>query len=195
MLSQEEFAMTVNDPHPELSRQLRREDIPADGMSIDVEATPSECAGLARRFDVLSLDRLHAVLTLKRAAGGRVRADGRLQASGTQACVVTLEPVGFEIGEPLSLLFAPVAEGVEAGPPADTRAEFDPESDEVEDPIMDGVFDLGEAIAQHFAQLLEPYPRSPQAERDASPELADSAAEQRESPFAKLARLKLAKDG
>ncbi len=187
--------MTATAPHHELSRELRREDIPAHGLLQDVDAGPSERAALAQRFDLLSLDRIRAELLLKRAAGGRVRADGRLQASGSQACVVTLEPVAFEIDQPLSLLFAPVATPAEPGPQTAEASEFDAESDEVEDPIVDDVFDLGEAIAQHFAQLLDPYPRSPQAARNALPESPDSDVEQRVSPFAKLANLKRAKDG
>ena len=186
--------MTVIDVRPELSRRLRCEDIPADGLSIEIEATPSERAGLARRFDVLALDRLCTTLTLRRVAGGRVRADGQLQANGTQACVVTLDPVGFEMDQPLNLLFAPVPEEAGVGVSTESPAEFDPEADDVEDPIIEGAFDLGEAIAQHFAQLLDPYPRSPQAARESSAELAQSAPEEGDSPFAKLASLKLAKD-
>ena len=186
--------MTVIDVRPELSRRLRCEDIPADGLPIEIEATLSERAGLAQRFEVLALDRLYAALMLRKVAGGRVRAEGQLQASGAQACVVTLDPVGFEMDQPLDLLFAPVSEQGGVGVSAEPRAEFDAEADEVEDPIIDGAFDLGEAIAQHFAQLLEPYPRSPQAARESSTELTELAPEQGVSPFAKLASLKFAKD-
>ena len=59
-----------------------------DGDRVDLAADAQECAAIADRLDLLSLDRLEAHAVLSR-SGLEIRARGRLKASLEQACVAT----------------------------------------------------------------------------------------------------------
>ena len=63
-----------------------------DGDRLDLVADDGECAAIAERLGLLSLDRLEAHAVLSR-DGQKVRATGRLKAALEQACVATGEPV------------------------------------------------------------------------------------------------------
>jgi uncharacterized metal-binding protein YceD (DUF177 family) len=165
---------------PELHRPLRWGLVGASGRHERVVATAAECAALARRFGILAIASLEAELALRPDGDGAIRAEGRLSAEVTQACVVSLEPVAQQVSAPVSLRFLPPG----AAP------DDDPESpDEIE---TDGdVLDLGEAVAEQLALALDPYPRRPDAvlpaEATDGPEPAPPPAP---SPFAGLARLR-----
>ena len=165
---------------PELHRPLRWGAIGAAGREERVVATAAECAALARRFGIPGVGALAATLSLRHDRDGAIRAEGRLEADVTQACVVSLEPVAQHVSAPLLLRFLPPG----AAP------DDDPESpDEIE---TDGdTLDLGEAVAEQLALALDPYPRRPDAalppDVTAPPEAEPLAAP---SPFAGLARLR-----
>ena len=77
-----------------------------DGQHLDIKADEAERAAIARRLDLLGLDRFEAAVTLTR-DGDTVRAAGRLSAAATQACVATGEPVPARIDEADDLVFKP----------------------------------------------------------------------------------------
>ena len=174
---------------PELSRPIRVADVGPLPRRETVLATPAECAALATRFDLLALAALTAELTAVRDAGG-IRVTGTLRAAGEQACVVSAEPVGFVLDEPLDLRFSeaavPAAEEVElAGTDLDVL------------PLDGDALDLGEAVAQSLGLALDPYPRAPDAVRAAAARFVISEAEAERiaaadkaaaSPFAALRR-------
>lgn len=152
-----------------------------DGQRIDYHADEAERAAVAERLDLLGLDRLEAVLTLHR-EGEKVRANGRLRASVTQACVASGEPVPAMVDEKVALLFMPEP----AGTP-DEELELSPEDLDVI--FHDGrEIDLAAAIADELSLGLEPYPRSAGAE-DALKD-AGVLSEEQAGPFAALAALK-----
>ncbi|MDB5374249.1 MAG: hypothetical protein JWP04_2891 [Belnapia sp.] len=122
------------------------------GRRLVLEATPAECAALAARFDILGLDRLTATLELTPEEKGTVRVAGRLVASLTQACVVSLAPVHQSIDEPVACRLLPPGRAPADGPD---------DLDEIESP--DGIADLGEVVAELLALALDPYPRAPAA--------------------------------
>jgi len=158
---------------PEFSRRLRLEDIAARGAERAVEASAEECAALAERMILPSIAALRCEWRLTPEKMGRFLAEGRLAATLTQICVVSLEP--FES----SLLFDFTVRFVPAGTESDDE---DPESiDEV--PYEGDAIDLGEAAAEELALSLDPYPRNPDA---VLPELQEEAPT---GPFAALARL------
>lgn len=165
---------------PEFHRPLRWGVVGPAGRRERVAATPAECAALARRFGILGIGALSADLALRPDADGAIRAEGRLEAEVTQACVVSLEPVEQHVSAPVALRFLP---------PGATPDE-DPDSlDEIE---TDGdTLDLGEAVAEQLALALDPYPRRADA---ALPAEASDAPEPEPprppSPFAALSRLK-----
>ena len=158
-----------------------------DGDRIDLSADAQECAAIADRLGLVSLDRLeaHAVLSLD---GQAVRARGRLKAALAQACVATGEPVSEHVDEPFDLLFAPAPNG--SSP--DDEIELD--SGDLDTIFHDGsAIDLGREIADTLALAIDPYPRS--AGADTALKEAGVISEEEAGPFAALAALKARMDG
>ncbi len=140
-------------PRPEFSHRVAVERIPAAGLSLRLEAGPEARAKLARRFDLVALDRLEGELRLTRDARG-VGLAGTLRAEVIQACVVSGEPVAGRIADELALRFERLAD-----PVPDSEVELAAEALDLL-PIEDGAIDLGEALAQSLALALDPYPRA-----------------------------------
>ena len=162
------------------AHQLRLDQI-RDGERLDLIADDAEREAIAKRLGLASLDRVEAHVTLQR-SGEIVRAEGRLQASLDQSCVVTGEPVAEHVDEPFAILFTP--EPKETGP--DEEVELG--SGDCDVVFHDGAqIDLGGAIADTLALSLDPYPRS--AGADAALKEAGVMTEERVSPFAVLAKL------
>lgn len=150
-----------------------------DGDRIDINANTGELAAIASRLRLLSLDRLDAHAVLSR-DGERVKANGRLKASLSQACVATGEPVAEHVDEAFALSFVPA-------PTADQELELDAE--QLDTIFHDGAsIDLGTAIADTLALAVDPYPRS--AKADAALREAGVLSEEETGPFAALAALK-----
>lgn len=171
---------------PEFSRPILVDTIPNAGMRLDIEASPEECAALAERFAILGLGGLRASLRLKAMAGGTLfRVDGQLSARVTQACVVSLEPVEQDVDEHFTMTFGA---GATSGM-MDVELDLDPEDDDPPDPVIDGAIDVGEAVAEHLALGLDPFPRKPGARVAQLPEPAEEV-EAKVSPFASLAVIK-----
>ena len=150
-----------------------------DGDRIDINANTGELAAIASRLRLSSLDRLDAHAVLSR-DGERVKANGRLKASLSQACVATGEPVAEHVDEAFALSFVPA-------PTADQELELDAE--QLDTIFHDGAsIDLGTAIADTLALAVDPYPRC--AKADAALREAGVLSEEEAGPFAALAALK-----
>jgi len=172
---------------PEFSRSILLDSLSVAERTHEIEASAEECKALAERFDILSVDSLTASVRMKMLPGGElVRVRGHLKAHVTQACVVTLEPVPEQIDEEFELIYGP---------------EPDPESEEIvvdmdvldpPEPIIGNAIDIGEAVAEHLALALEPFPRKDGAEFPESPPPPpeDDEPEVKPNPFAALAALK-----
>lgn len=174
---------------PEFSRSVRAHEVGSIGWSQRLEANPTERAALAARFNLLALDALTADLVVVRDAAG-IRVTGRIAAAGSQACVVSAEPVVFALDEPVDLGFS------DAAFPVDDEIELAVSNLDTL-PLEGDDLDLGEAVAQSLGLALDPYPRaSPEARAAAakfvlSPDEAEAltaADKARASPFAMLRR-------
>jgi uncharacterized metal-binding protein YceD (DUF177 family) len=141
----------------EFSRFVEADSVGTHRMERRISANPEERAALARRFELIAVDRLEAVFSLKRAGGGVIHVSGELEAEVTQSCVVTLAPVPAKIAESFSTDFA----DEDRRKPADTDLDF--EADDPPEPIRNGHIDLGELAAEQLALALDPYPRAPGA--------------------------------
>ena len=170
---------------PEFSRLYRLDSLSDQPRRVEIEATPGEREALARRFGLVSIERLAAEAALSR-NGAEVAAAGTLRAAVTQSCVASGEPVPEELEEAFRIHFRP---------PPETAGEEEIELSEGE---LDVVFyggnaiDLGEAVAETLSLSLDPYPRSPAAERalrEAGVK-AEEDARAEASPFAALKALK-----
>ena len=139
---------------PEFSRRIELARLGAHEAAYPISAEAAEREALARRFDLLSLDRLEAELHLRRIGGGMVRLWGRFSAEVVQACVVSLEPVASAIEQDFTVLYGPTQPGKSVMVDLET---------EVAEPFDGEAIDIGEAVAQQLALALDPYPRAPGA--------------------------------
>ena len=153
--------------------------LPADGASRKIAAKAEERAALAKRFGLLTLDRLEAEVAVEPVPGGFYRLTATLQAEVAQECVVTLEPVPQRIDETFTLLYGKAED-------AETVL-LDSDSDPVE-PLDGGIIDLGEAVAQQLSLVLDPFPRAPGVPAEIAPISVEPP--EPESPFAVLAKLR-----
>jgi uncharacterized metal-binding protein YceD (DUF177 family) len=164
-------------PDPEFSRLVRLDRVIAQPLRTTIEATAEECQRLARRFELVTLDRLAADVVLQRVAGDRIRLDAAFEAEFAQSCVVTLDPVPGRVAETFSLLY---------GPPGDEQAEIEIDVEEtVFEPLTGELIDIGEAVAQEVSLALPQSPRLP----DALLEPAEPFQSQ-DGPFAALEQLR-----
>ena len=171
---------------PEFSRTARIDTLGAAPRAMAIEADEAERTALARRFDLVSIDRLSAEAELTR-NGETVRARGSLSAAITQSCVGTSEPVPDEIEEDFAIEFRPQPEG---GVPDEEIELSEGELDVVF--YSGGAVDLGEAVAESLSLAINPFPRSEAAEnalREAGVKTVEQA-QAESSPFAGLAALK-----
>ena len=156
-----------------LSRRVGVDRLPPEGAEVTVEAGPEEREALARDF---GLPAIHALAGRYRitGTGGRLRVAGRVSASITQICVVTLEPFDSVVDEEVAVDFA--------APGPDTEAPGPAPDEDPPDAIVGGRIDLGSLTAEFLALGLDPYPRKPGVVFD------DGSGDERtgDSPFAAL---------
>ncbi|EQB05485.1 hypothetical protein L288_12630 [Sphingobium quisquiliarum P25] len=168
-------------PAPEFSRPVRADQLARHAQGVTISAEPAEREALARRFNLLSLDRLEAEYGLTEEAGG-ILARGHVRAELTQPCVATGLPVPESIDTDFLLRFVAESGTGEEG------EELEIDSDDCDVIGFDGqVIDMGEAVAETMALAMTPYPRSPDA--DAYLRDAGVLTEEQASPFAALLSL------
>jgi len=158
---------------PEFSRLVPLARIGAEPFRQQITATEGEREALARRFDLVSLDRLTADIEVTRQRGDTLLLRASYEATFVQECAVTLDPIEGVLAESFALCY---------GPPEAEPSNPDPEGEAFE-PLTSDAVDVGEAVAQEFSLALPVFPRSP----DAAIELDAPVPET--GPFAALERL------
>jgi uncharacterized metal-binding protein YceD (DUF177 family) len=163
-----------------------------------IEATEAERQAIARRLALVSLDRLAVDLRLCRTEGGRVIAvSGHIEAEATQSCVVSLAPLRCQVAEDFTALYslAPAATdgtGEDGGAVKVDAVEVDAVGDDPPEALGPDGLDLGEAVVQHLAMALDPYPRCDGATLEALGWGGEDHGEAaKESPFKRLKSLTL----
>lgn len=151
------------------------------GVRRRLEPDASARARIARALDLASLDAFVAEMELAPSAAGW-RLSGRVRASLTQTCGVTLEPLPVEIDAPFALTLAEAAEEVSD----EIVIALDDDSPDL---IEEGRIDLGQYAVEQLALRLDPFPRKPGAEFVQPPEPAEI------SPFAVLKQLRPSDEG
>ena len=158
-----------------LSRPVRVDPLPRDGLDVTVEASGEEREKLAAFNDLLGVSSLKATFQLHPRAKGDVRVVGRLEADVVQSCVVTLDPVPAHIDAPITVDFAP-----------EVHQEDFVDDEDAPEPIFDGMIDLGRIAAEFLTLNLDPYPRKEGAVFESPVDQDDEAP----SPFSALAKVK-----
>lgn len=144
----------INTP-PELSRPLTLEQARRTTRPINIAADTAECAALAVRFKLITLDRLTATLAVA-IAGDVLTVTGALDAAVTQRCIATGQPLPARIAAPFTVRCVPAAALEVDG----DEAEVELADDDLDTIGYDGGgVDLGELVAQSLALALDPWPR------------------------------------
>lgn len=155
----------------------------AQGRTMRLEADEAVRAAIAKRLDLVALDRFVVTAEVRAVAGG-IAAKGEIDAAVVQGCAATALPVPAKLTEPFDLRFLTGAEPV-----------VDPDEEiEISDgdcdilPLEDDRVDIGEAAVQTLSLALDPFPRHPDADRI----LAEKGVlrEEQAGPFAALAKLR-----
>ena len=138
----------------ELSHPIPADRVGALGLTVTVEASAAECAAIARRLLIPSVESVQCRWSLRPAPGGVVEADGSLRARLHQECVVSLDAFAVDVVEEFAVRFVPAGDESEEADDPDVPDEL---------PITDGTLELGEATVEQLALTLDPYPRKPGA--------------------------------
>jgi uncharacterized metal-binding protein YceD (DUF177 family) len=179
----------IKEHKSEIERIIDVDRMGANGAALDIAASDSERAALAKRFGFLGLPAFSARVTIDRRPGQRVVVEGRLRGKIVQACILTLDPVTQELDETFRIIFK-----------QDLTEERDPESGEAlvpaqadaPEPLSGNMLDVGEIVAEQLSLAADPYPRRPGAKlEDVMPKpRRGGRPEPRRHPFAGLAALR-----
>lgn len=138
----------------EFSRLVALDRLGAAPTLHTVEARPDELVAVAARLLIPAVSRLVCHFRLRRVTDGVIEAEGQLEASVTQVCILSLEEFPQEVAEAFTVHFVPAGSETE---------ELDVEApDEI--PYEGNAIDLGEAATEQLALALDPYPKKPGAE-------------------------------
>jgi uncharacterized metal-binding protein YceD (DUF177 family) len=163
----------------EFSHVIKLSEIGNHSHNIRLSADEDARSGLIKRFDLAALDKLEAEISLKHETAGVV-ATGLVTADLAQYCIASNDPVPSQLDEPVHIRFIP--EPVVGG-------EIELEADDCDTMFHDGqTIDLGEAVAQSLGLALDPYPRSPEAEKALN--AAGVKSEEEVAPLGALSSLK-----
>lgn len=157
-------------------------EIPAQGLSRERKLAGDALQPLAKELAMLDLTSVVADYRIERLAGGAYRLHGRVTADGTQACVVTVEPVPAHVDETFDVEFWPDLPDADGGEEKSILDERDVE------PLDGGVIPVGRIVFETISAGLDPYPRKPDAAF--SWQDKDATTSQNVSPFAALSKLK-----
>lgn len=145
--------MSVSPATP-LSRAIEVGRLPRGRAEVAVEASPEECAALAKDFGIPAVRDLVGRFVLTGTLS-RLTVTGTVEATVTQVCTVTLEPFESEVREPVEVVYS------DAPPPEEPEEGTVEGAPEPPDPIVNGRIDLGTLTAEFLALGLDPYPRKP----------------------------------
>lgn len=162
----------------EFSFTIAASKIGREPYKVSFEADAQQLAQLARRYDILSVDSLKGTAQLQREGDGMtIAVKGRFTADVTQACVVLLDPVPDHIDEEFEGWFLDESQAKSFKRAKKLRADADiedPFADEDEEtmmpaetedpePVVNGMVDVGELVAQYLSLALDPYPKCEKA--------------------------------
>lgn len=156
------------------------------GETLSVQVVPGreDLVALAKYLDIIAVSKLRLDASLILHRDGSVDLSGRLGASVTQPCVISLAPVKTRIDEPVERRYVP-----HLSAPDDDHQMADDE--DIVEPLSNPI-DLGAVLVEHLALALPPFPRAENASLSArqftepgqTPMSDDDA-----KPFAGLAEL------
>jgi len=175
----------------ELVREVSVVDLPDEGQTVQILASPPECDAIAARVGLPALASLEATVVVVpvETGGGGVRVSGTLRAQVTQQCVVSLELFDAEPIDSIDSIFVRDIDGAEF-------SDIELSSDEpLIEPLESNRLGLGELVVEHLALALDPYPRRPDLPSDEitysqGPDGPGTEIETEKGPFSALGELR-----
>ena len=167
---------------------VRIDRLPANGRDVTVSLDEPTRAALAEALELSAIDSFDATLVVTPLRGG-IRALGRLTADIVQPSVVTFEPVGQHIDEPVDRVFRPEAQAHKPTPGSEVFVDL--EDDDFPDHIDGPEVDLSALLIETLALAIDPYPRRPGESLDS---LGIDIGGGPSGPFAALEKLKKSTD-
>lgn len=155
--------------------------IPQNGLKLILEATPAECAYLARHYDLPAIHSFCVQMQIT-SLNEIIQVVGVLSASVCQNCVITLEEFDQLVQGDFKLLFSEDKRLVEA---QENQVDFDPDEEPIE-LIQKGHIYFKELLAEQLGLYLDPFPRKVQESFSYYEEKAETV---RENPFSVLKHL------
>lgn len=180
------------EPKSEIERVVDLDRMGPGGAALEIVASDSERAALAKRFGFLGLPALSARVTVDRRLGGQIVVEGRLRGRVVQACVLTLDPVNQDLDDAFRIVFK--KDLADDRDPENGEAVLSAQADAPE-PLSGNLLDVGEIVAEQLSLTADPYPRRPGAKlEDVMPKPRHHGRrgppDQRRHPFAGLAALR-----
>jgi uncharacterized metal-binding protein YceD (DUF177 family) len=166
------------DAASEFSRRVPLARLGALPFRREIVANDAEREALARRFDLVSLDRLVAQVELQARGRDMFLLHAAFEAEFAQGCVITLDPVAGAVAGEFELIYGPADAEETAAGLVDEAVAFEP--------LRGDAIDVGEAVAQEFSLSLPEFPRAPGADLAAEMPPGEPAAAH---PFGALATL------
>ena len=176
---------------PELGfvRTVKLMDIGDVERKITITANDRERAFLARKYDLVRIDKLSASVLLQRRlnGGGKIDVNGDLSADVIQECVVSLLPVKMHVAEKFSLVF-------ENGIISRSRLDLFSLGDADPPEFYSGDFlEIGDLVVEYLSLGLDPYPRHPDAvlpiDRPSNKKGGERETDNKHKPLKNLRRL------
>ena len=155
----------------EMSRIVELRELTTKPKKMQWHATKEECAALAERLNILSVDDLNASVTIQK--NDLIQVSGSFTAHVKQACVVSGEPVAQTVEDSFEEFFCQQSRH-------ETPIDIDMDSPDIE-VVEDGRIDVGELVVEYLILGLDPFPRKPDI-----PLVQAGDMEEKENPFAVL---------
>jgi len=177
---------------PEWSRIVRIDKLGAQLYSQDIKANADELRALTQRLKVDEVENVSADVSVQLMASGDVLVKASFQARVTQTCGVTLEPIVSDISSDFKVTYTEsgmLSEASEEEEIVGLDDDFDPP-----EALVDGKIDIAEAVVEHLALELDPFPRVKGATFDGYTSGSWTENEpitEKKNPFEVLAQLKV----
>lgn len=173
---------------PPFERFYDLSDLGAGGAEISLEANAGDLSKLASFLDVPEVTRFAATVAVKRQAQDRFVYTAVLEADLTQSCVVTLQPVPSQHRLEVSRVLHVIRRARERSPEDEAAGPLSLAAgdDDAPEELDSFRYDLAAPLLEELSLALDPYPRAVEAEFALPEELR----EEKQSPFAALAKLK-----
>lgn len=172
---------------PLLSFVVGLENITDDEIQMEIGLDESQRQRVCEALDIVAIEGWEATAYLSRALDGTsvsLRVD--LAVNIMQSCVVTLEPVHTCIEHSFRNLYSPEAQSSTGQTEGNVEVVIGDDDDDVPDVLEDQGVDVGAAIVEQLALVIDPYPRTEGASLIFEQEREATDKQEEAHPFAVL---------